>query len=145
MSRQLFANFLHSSTEYDKAVEFWVKTLKRVLKARYEQEGWCKWFNAEFVDGTPDRDGNPIASFVSRQRDRGIKIVQLAEVAHLDLEASVRVFARGDTEEIPYLEMWVVLTPGTAQRSKRLIKEWVNADQITSLTGARIRQLCKKK
>lgn len=144
MKDGLFINFLNDPGEYDCAVAFWQKLVREVLEKRFGREEWCEWLNTKFVDGTPFRDGNPIASFVSKPKRRGIKIIQLSEVQPHKIDASVQIFALGDDEEMPYLEIRCFLTLEAAELSKQLIAAWVGEDEVFSSIDATIRDICSK-
>jgi hypothetical protein len=140
----LFSNFLSSPIEYDKATEFWCDLVRIAMKDRFVREGWRKWFNTDFADGTPQRDGNPIASFVSVARHRGISIIQDPDVSSKPITSSIRVFAKGEKEEAPFLEIDAYLNDDTAAIARKLIKEWLESEDTSSAMDEKIQDLCDR-
>ena len=132
MSENLFPNFLSDPNQHRMAILFWEQLVRGALKERFDKEGWTHWFNTTFDDGTPIGDSSPFVSYVSKLRNRGISIFQVPHGQSDEIDASIRVFALGDPEETPYLEICLCLTSNTSETAKQLIKAWVEFDGIYS-------------
>ncbi len=144
MSRLLFENFLNNSSEYERAVAFWDELVRGGLKKQFDSEEWKSWLNTSFENGSPDRDGNPIVSYISNSRHKAIKIVQLPPCDLVTIDASIRLFAPNDPEEIPYLEIIAVLTEKTAAIAKGIIEIWLASDEPITVVDSRIKEICAK-
>ena len=114
---RLFHGFLADVSAYAAAEGSW----HAILSA----PGWRQgWLNTSFANGTPMRDGNPIASAIHVGKGRGVRVVQECDeqvavsgwVAHVE-------GLQGPIEE---LVVHIVATDGTMKKARACIEHWMN-------------------
>jgi hypothetical protein len=86
----------------------WFDDLRRILGQRPEK--WKTWFTAHFVDGSLDPSSLSEISILRIDHARGMVVKLISRRMETCFSAELRVFAKGDPEEVPSLRFSPVLT-----------------------------------
>jgi len=129
MAKYLFPNFMESSEEYSALRDFWRSHVWNAA-LEFSNADWSTPWLAE-LDRTLEA-GNPIFSAWTRDRSRGLKVVQLPpEEGGDELSRWVEWFG-GDAHDPAALRTLVivcVLTDSNVMRIRKWIEEWVEVGE----------------
>lgn len=133
MVTHLFSDFLNNLDEYQSAESFWKDLCSKELRLHSPVSDWQAWLTKQFSDGTAFSDGNPIFDIVSPSTQIGIRIIQHEPTSNeIRITAWTATFGGepGDEETVSELVIDCELSSESAEIAKRLIREWVEYDEL---------------
>ncbi|WP_027002760.1 hypothetical protein [Hugenholtzia roseola] len=121
--KPLFRTFLQSPQQYGRLEAWW----KKQFVAYFPDCPDCKinWHKAQYANGTPLRDGNPIFTVYIPKIGKNIRIVQEAledeQDIHLDTWTDKKYY---QDKLVPELVIALTLTKETAKEAFACMAEW---------------------
>lgn len=122
MSNECLApNFLNDPSQYELSEIVWKLCWKVAIESTDRFAQWkTPWLKTCSDDGSPFRDGNPIFSAFSRDRQIGIRIIQ---------DETEELSWRNDVlqDDIKTLTINCSLSEQNVERAFKLIRWWIDA------------------
>jgi len=136
---KLFSNFYLNEEEYIKAQNYWHELCLQEFEKYKQQNNWEPWFNLTYINGTPVRDGNPIASWLNKEKNIGIRIIQEKD-SEIPLITRLDIFDK-DVQAIKELVIHCYLTTETSKKAQQIINSWVSGRYNDKEMNQRIEEI----
>ncbi len=116
----------------------WLRSLQQV--SRKGEEKWEAWFQTHFVDGSLDSSSLNEISMLRIDHARGMVVRLTPKGRTKRFVAELRIFGKGDPEEVPYLEILTSPHKCNIEKILDLWSAWIaNGDRV--LTEAKAEKL----
>ena len=124
MKHHIFPNFLTNEQEYHICESYWDTKIRYLL----EEHGLAEpvpYLNTTFANGKAQLNGNPIANYYIKHKDKAIRIIQEEpETEGLEISAWINKL---ETENLTATELVITLelTPEAERITFDLISKWL--------------------
>lgn len=135
----LFVNFLQDEKVYEQARIYWENMFIGILRKYKKENEWSQWFSGTFVNGAPMRTGNPISSWLCKEKGRGVKIIQESS-SYLPIIAYTDIFDK-EHSDIETLTIDCYLTEETSRTAVALIDAWIGEELTIDCMQRKIEEL----
>lgn len=130
MAEHLFPDFLDNREQYAKATDWWVQLWEGIDPPLRAQNGWIQpWMLGDWQRHAVFRDGNPIFSAYSSQKQRGIRVIQHAPTTDaVEFDAYFDTFggAPSDPDAIFELVISCALSEEVRDMARARMRVWIS-------------------